>query len=47
METSEPEKQGQHKFDEILLFSMGSNLDTKVQSFKNGQRYGQFETLFP
>ena len=35
MKTSEPEEKAQHKFDGILLCSMGLNVDLKVQSFEN------------
>ena len=31
METSEPEEKAQHKFDGILLCSMGLNVGTKLK----------------
>ena len=47
METSEPEEKAQHKFDGILLCSMGLNVDTKVQSFENLRFMGSFRHCFP
>ena len=47
METSEPEEKGQHKFDGILICSMGLNGDTKVQSFENFSFSGSSRHFFP
>ena len=47
METSEPEEKAQHKFDGILLCSMGLNVDTKVQSFENLRFMVSFRHCFP
>ena len=47
METSEPEEKAHHKFDGILLCSMGLNVDKKVQSFENLRFMGSFRQCFP
>ena len=42
METSEPAEKAQHKFDGILLCSMGLNKHTNAQNFENLTFLGSF-----
>ena len=46
METSEPEEKAQHKFDGILLCSMGLIVDKKVQSFETSGSWVVLDTVF-
>ena len=46
METSEPEEKAQHKFDGILLCSMGLNIDKKFKVLKTSGSWVVLDTVF-